>query len=86
MTIEERRKADERNGPFHRGKMAEKLGEFQFHFERASPHRPVWTLAGLSFVAAARVKRGNGGAIVMGGVARFHVGFFVFFFFFFYFL
>lgn len=35
------------------GKMAEeKLASFSFIFERTPPHRPVWTLAGLSFVAS----------------------------------
>lgn len=61
-----KREENERTDPFT-GKMAEKLGEFQFHFERTPPHRPVWTLAGLSFVAVHHPgTNGNEGAIVMG--------------------
>lgn len=45
------------------GKMAEeKLASFSFIFERTPPHRPVWTLAGLSVVATHR----RGYMIVVG--------------------
>lgn len=62
------------------GKMAEeKLASFSFIFERTPPHRPVWTLAGLSVVATHR--RGwNGVYDCCRGVARFEASIFLSFF------